>query len=105
MFESFQDVGFGQMCRLAQYETTFRGVMVKILQVGWCISSQELESITNLLLYPSPQDGLPVRLKSIHIIMQPFYIDMLMMLVWPFIKEKLKRRVGCGITDNHTKLC
>ena len=34
-----------------------------------------------------------MRFKSAHVVMQPYYITMLMMLVWPFLKEKLKKRV------------
>lgn len=39
------------------------------------------------------QDGFPARLKGLHMIEPPWYISLVLTLVKPFMKEKLRQRV------------
>lgn len=39
------------------------------------------------------QDAMPMRLKEIHFVKQPFIFNMVWTLFKPFVKEKLKNRV------------
>ena len=54
-------------------------------------------------IYLLIQDGFPIRLKHMHVIKQPWYISIVMMLIWPFLKEKLRQRVSDHMTlqPNH----
>lgn len=39
------------------------------------------------------QDAMPLRLKEVHFVKQPFIFNMVWTLFKPFVKEKLKNRV------------
>lgn len=39
------------------------------------------------------QDAMPLRMKEIHFVKQPFIFNMVWSLFKPFIREKLKKRV------------
>lgn len=39
------------------------------------------------------QDAMPMRLKEVHFVKQPFIFNMVWTLFKPFVKEKLKNRV------------
>lgn len=39
------------------------------------------------------QEAMPIRLKEVHFVKQPFIFNMVWALVKPFVKEKLKKRV------------
>lgn len=49
-------------------------------------------SSTNRLL-TFIQDAMPIRLKEVHFVKQPFIFNMVWALIKPFVKEKLKKRV------------
>lgn len=40
------------------------------------------------------QDAMPIRLKEVHFVKQPFIFNMVWALIKPFVKEKLKKRVN-----------
>lgn len=40
------------------------------------------------------QDAMPLRLKEVHFVKQPFIFNMVWALIKPFLKEKLKNRVS-----------
>lgn len=40
------------------------------------------------------QETFPMRFKAFHILHEPFYFDAILAILRPFIKEKLRRRVG-----------
>lgn len=44
------------------------------------------------------QEAMPVRLKEVHFVKQPFIFNMVWQLFKPFVKEKLKQRVRRGWT-------
>lgn len=48
----------------------------------------------SLLLLSFIQDAMPLRLKEIHIVQQPFIFNMVWTIFKPFIREKLKKRVS-----------
>lgn len=48
------------------------------------------------------QDAVPLRLKEVHFVKQPFIFNMVWTLFKPFVKEKLKTRV-CDIALNDAK--
>lgn len=39
------------------------------------------------------QDAMPLRLKEVHFVKQPFIFNMVWALIKPFLREKLKNRV------------
>ncbi len=39
------------------------------------------------------QEAMPIRLKEVHFVKQPFIFNMVWALIKPFVKEKLKKRV------------
>lgn len=45
------------------------------------------------------QDAMPVRLREIHFVKQPFIFNMVWTLFKPFVREKLKKRVWCFLKE------
>lgn len=50
------------------------------------------------------QDAMPLRMKEIHMIKQPFIFNMVWSVVKPFLQEKLKNRVGSKASTSFLKL-
>lgn len=48
----------------------------------------------SLLLLSFIQEAMPLRLKEVHMVKQPFIFNMVWAIFKPFIKEKLKNRVS-----------
>ena len=46
----------------------------------------------------SSQDSITIRLKGVHFLCQPWYISLVLTIVKPFMKEKLRQRVRIEIT-------
>lgn len=40
------------------------------------------------------QEAFPMRFKAFHILHEPFYFDAILAILRPFLKEKIRRRVG-----------
>lgn len=62
------------------------------LQQTWQFTPPFAKRIVDLL-----QDAMPLRIKNIHIINQPYVFNMVFALFKPFLKEKLKNRVSLNI--------
>lgn len=45
------------------------------------------------------QDAMPLRLREVHFVKQPFIFNMVWQLFKPFVKEKLKNRVRDRLRD------
>lgn len=43
------------------------------------------------------QEAAPVRMKAVHFVNEPMLFNMVWALMKPFVKEKLKQRVSCGM--------
>lgn len=43
------------------------------------------------------QEAMPIRMKEVHFVKQPFIFNMVWALIKPFVKEKLKKRVRKSI--------
>ncbi|CAD6997871.1 unnamed protein product [Ceratitis capitata] len=51
------------------------------------------------------QDCIPAKFKGIHFIGQPWYVDVLLKVIKPFLNEKIQRRLlvhGTNLTTLHT---
>ena len=59
------------------------------LQQAWQFTPPFAKRIVDLL-----QEAVPVRIKNIHIVNQPYIFNMVFALFKPFLKEKLKNRVS-----------
>jgi len=59
------------------------------LQQTWQFTPPFAKRIVDLL-----QEAMPVRIKNIHIVNQPYVFNMVFALFKPFLKEKLKNRVS-----------
>lgn len=55
---------------------------------------QKIESVKYKLFYLYSQEGLPVRLKAIHVLNTKPLIDKIMILVKPFMKKELLNMVN-----------
>ncbi|XP_011638066.1 alpha-tocopherol transfer protein-like isoform X2 [Pogonomyrmex barbatus] len=64
------------------------------LQQAWQFTPPFAKRIVDLL-----QDAMPVRIKNIHIVNQPYVFNMVFALFKPFLKEKLKNRIIFHGTD------
>lgn len=40
------------------------------------------------------QEGFPMRFKAFHVLHEPFYMDAILSVLKPFLKDKIRRRVG-----------
>lgn len=75
--------------------TQIRGVVV-IMDFGG-LSMKQIKALSpafSARLLTFIQEAMPLRLKEVHIIKQPFLFNMVWTLFKPFIKEKLKGRVS-----------
>lgn len=76
-------------------ETQVRGAVVVMDFDGLSMSQvKALSPSFSKLLLTFIQDGMPIRLKEIHIVKQPFIFKMVWSLFKPFIREKLNKRVS-----------
>jgi retinaldehyde-binding protein 1 len=75
------DVSFPTIFKLAQTEQVRRGMFVELLQ-----------------------DCFPGRFKGMHLVRQPWYISLVLGLVRPFMKQKMRDRFFMHGTD-YTSLC
>lgn len=58
----------------------------------------------SLLLLSFIQDAMPLRLKEVHMVQQPFIFNMVWSLFKPFIRPKLKSRVNIKIIENECNI-
>lgn len=76
-------------------ETQVRGVVVVMDFNGLSMSQvMALSPSFSLRLLTFIQDAMPLRLKEVHMVKQPFIFNMVWNIFKPFIKEKLKKRVS-----------
>ncbi|XP_073988221.1 clavesin-1 isoform X2 [Rhodnius prolixus] len=75
-------------------ETQVRGVVVILDFEG--LSMKQVAQLTpsfSLRLLSFIQDAMPIRLKEVHIVKQPFIFNIVWKVFQPFVKEKLKARL------------
>lgn len=76
-------------------ETQIRGGVVILDFDG--LSTKQVMALTpavSMRLLNFIQEAMPLRLKEVHIVKQPFIFNMVWQIFKPFIKEKLKGRVS-----------
>jgi len=89
-------------------ETQVRGVVVIMDFDG--LSMKQVMGLTpafSMRLLSFIQDAMPLRLKEVHIVKQPFLFNMVWTMFKPFIREKLKSRMyfhGSKMTSLHKHL-
>lgn len=79
---------------LLEEETQIKGVVVIMDYDG--LGMKQVKSLTpsfSLKLLGFIQDAMPLRLKEVHMVKQPFVFNMVWQVFKPFIKEKLKTRI------------
>lgn len=50
------------------------------------------------------QEAFPMRFKAFHVLHEPFYMDAILSVLKPFLKDKIRRRVSSIIIINHLRL-
>lgn len=76
-------------------ETQVRGVVVIMDYDGLGMKQvRALSPSFSMKLLSFIQDAMPLRLKEVHMVKQPFIFNMVWTIFKPFIKEKLKNRVS-----------
>lgn len=88
---------------IAQLEkpTQINGVVVILDFEG--LSMKQIKAMTPAAtkrLLTFIQEAMPLRLKELHVVKQPFIFNLVWAMLKPFIKEKLKTRVS----DHHHHL-
>lgn len=81
---------------IAQLEksTQINGVVVIMDFEGLSLTQiKGLKSGSTKRLLTFIQEAMPLRLKEVHFVKQPFIFNMVWALIKPFVKEKLKNRV------------
>lgn len=81
---------------IAQQEksTQINGVVVIMDFDGLSLKQiKGIESGSTKRLLTFIQEAMPLRLKEVHFVKQPFIFNMVWTLIKPFVKEKLKNRV------------
>lgn len=85
-------------------ETQVRGVVVIMDFDG--LSMKQVMALSpsfSMRLLGFIQDAMPLRLKEVHMVKQPFIFKMVWKIFSPFIREKLKSRVSFrAVTDINT---
>lgn len=76
LFENLDGVGLLQMLRLARLEQEQQGETMELIQ-----------------------DAFPGRFKGVHLLNQPWYVSILLSLVRPFLKQKLRERIHMHGSD------
>lgn len=80
---------------LVEENTQIRGVVVIMDFDGLGMSQvRALTPSWSKRLLTFIQDAMPIRLKEVHIVNQPFIFNMVWTLFKPFVKDKLSRRVS-----------
>ncbi|XP_017474739.1 PREDICTED: clavesin-2-like isoform X1 [Rhagoletis zephyria] len=67
--------------------------------------STHISAKTLKLMIEGLQDCMPVKFKGIHFIGQPWYVDVVLRVIKPFLNEKIKRRLlvhGTNLTTLHS---
>lgn len=72
----FSDATFMSMVKVAQSELITKGVLVELLQ-----------------------DSFPARFKGVHLLHQPWYINIVLSVIRPFMKQKLRDRIRSHGSD------
>ena len=73
---NFEGTSFYSILKVAQLEHTQRAMLIELLQ-----------------------EAFPARFKGVHLINQPWYISIVMGLIKPFMKQKLRDRIHLHGTD------
>lgn len=82
---------------VAQLEAVTQIMGVVVIMDFSGLSMKQIRGLTpqfSLRLLSFIQDAMPLRLKEVHIINQPFIFKMVWAIFKPFIKDKLKKRVS-----------
>lgn len=95
VFENFEGLPLVQILHLAKTEPIKKGVMLELIQVSHRMSllMHDVCNINSLELKLCIQEAFPARFKGIHLINQPWYISILMTILMPFMKQKLRGQV------------
>ncbi|XP_063976355.1 clavesin-1 [Diachasmimorpha longicaudata] len=89
-------------------ETQVRGVVVIMDFEG--LAMKQVMGLTpsfSMRLLSFIQDAMPLRLKEVHIVKQPFLFDLVWRMFKPFIREKLRKRMyfhGTKMNSLHTHM-
>lgn len=51
------------------------------------------------------QDSFPARIKGVHFVGQPWYVDGLLTMIKPFLKEKTRNKVSVVLLPCNLKIC
>ncbi|KAL1500884.1 hypothetical protein ABEB36_006306 [Hypothenemus hampei] len=79
---------------LVEEETQVNGVIVIMDYNG--LGMKQVKALTpafSMKLLSFIQDAMPLRLKEVHMVKQPFVFNMVWQIFKPFIREKLKNRI------------
>lgn len=88
-------------CAILEPETQVRGVVVIMDFDGMSLKqAKAMSPAFSMRLLGFIQDALPLRLKEIHMVKEPFVFNMVWSLFKPFIREKLKSRVSFQFLQN-----
>lgn len=81
---------------MVEQNTQVRGVVVIMDFDGLGMSQvRALTPAWSKRLLTFIQDAMPLRLKEVHMVNQPFIFNMVWTLFKPFVREKLSKRVSC----------
>ena len=81
LFVDMENTSFMSVLKLTQSEAFYKGLMIEIMQ-----------------------ETFPARVKGLHLINQPWYVSMLLAIVRPFMKQKLRDRLithGADLSSLH----
>lgn len=91
---------------IAEPETQVHGTVVIMDFDG--LSMKQVMGLTpsfSMRLLSFIQDAMPLRLKEVHVVKQPFLFNMVWQMFKPFVREKLKKRMffhGTKMSSLHT---
>ncbi|XP_060518929.1 clavesin-1 [Cylas formicarius] len=79
---------------LLEEETQIRGVVVIMDYDGLSMKQVKALGVSfSMKLLGFIQDAMPLRLKEVHMVKEPFVFNMVWQIFKPFIREKLKKRI------------